>query len=124
MQLSQKSPTKTKCKSAFKTGHPNILNTEVHEKTYPGAPPSPLKGLKQHLVRMDDSLPCRDLLSFHEKLGTSTIAFLMVQTNGGQDPSEVAALGTTPSLRDLIKRIKIDLCEKIITHEQKMSTED
>lgn len=119
MQLSQKSPTKTKCKSPFKTSHPNILNTEVHEKTYPGAPPSPLKGLKQHLVRMDDSLPCRDLLSFHEKLGTSTIAFLMVQANGGQDPSEVVAPGTTPSLRDLIKRIKIDFCEKIMTHGKK-----
>ena len=71
---------------------------------------------------MDDSLPCRDLLSFHEKLGTSTIAFLMVQANGGQDPSEVVAPGTTPSLRDLIKTIKRDLCDKTITHEQKKKT--
>jgi len=78
-------------------------------------PPSPLKGLKQHLVSMDDSLPCRDLLSFHEKFDTSTIAFLMVQTNGGQDPSEVVAPGTTPSLRDLINRIII--CENTITQE-------
>lgn len=40
----------------------------------------------------------------------------MVQTNGGQDPSEVVAPGTTPSLRDLINRIIT--CENIITQDR------
>lgn len=54
--------------------------------TYPGAPPLPAKGFKQDLVRMDDSLPWRDLLSFHERVDASTVAVLVLQTNGGQDP--------------------------------------
>lgn len=55
---------------------------------------------------MDDSRPWRDLLSFHEKLGASTIAFLTVETNGWQNPGEQTVAGTTPSLRDLIKKLK------------------
>jgi hypothetical protein len=45
-------------------------------QTYPAAPFSPLKGVKQYLVRVDDSFPCLVFLSFHEKLDTST-AFLI-----------------------------------------------
>lgn len=51
--------------------------TSLTIQPYPGAPQSPAKGLKQDLVRMDDSFPCLDLLSFHEKFDTST-EFLMV----------------------------------------------
>lgn len=54
-----------------------IKFTSLIIEPYPGAPLSPAKGLKQDLVRMDDSFPCLDLLSFHEKLDTST-EFLMV----------------------------------------------
>ena len=44
---------------------------------YPAAPLSPLRAVKQDLERMDDSFPCLDLLSFHEKPAAST-EFLMV----------------------------------------------
>lgn len=50
-------------------------NMRIHNfkiSLYPGELLPPPKGLKQDLVRTDDSFPCLDLLSFHEKLVTST----------------------------------------------------
>lgn len=78
MQPSQKSPSVTKRKMSKQNKRlADTKFTSLIIQTYPGAPLPPAKGLKQDLVRMDDSFPCLDLLSFHEKFDTST-EFLMV----------------------------------------------